>query len=154
MPDVYVIVKRADNLPRTVWSSRKSIHNMARNTSTVYLGFEDEPINEKNRHFVDYTTNKVGGQPVSRMESVDNSTTPNRGANKLEQRECVCVLVCVCVDVYACVDYLSQDMTTNVSRQKGHISFVNSAPVRVQNSDRSHVKPIMPYNKITTHTFI
>lgn len=35
---------------------------MAKNTSTVYLGFEDEPITEKNK--IDFMTNKVGGQPV------------------------------------------------------------------------------------------
>lgn len=38
---------------------------MARNTSTVYLGYEDEQVTDKNKHLIDYTTNKVGGQPVS-----------------------------------------------------------------------------------------
>ncbi|KAG4067032.1 hypothetical protein HA402_000023 [Bradysia odoriphaga] len=37
---------------------------MAKNTSTVYLGFEDEAITEKNKSLVDFMTNKVGGQPV------------------------------------------------------------------------------------------
>lgn len=38
---------------------------MAKNSSTVYLGFEDETINEKNKFFVNFATNKVGGFPVS-----------------------------------------------------------------------------------------
>lgn len=37
---------------------------MAKNTSTVYLGYEDEAITEKNKSLVDFMTNKVGGQPV------------------------------------------------------------------------------------------
>lgn len=37
---------------------------MAKNTSTVYLGFEDECVSDKNKHLMDFTTNKVGGQPV------------------------------------------------------------------------------------------
>lgn len=37
---------------------------MAKNTSTVYLGFEDEAISEKNKSLVDFMTNKVGGPPV------------------------------------------------------------------------------------------
>lgn len=42
-----------------------STKKMAKNTSTVYLGFEDEAITEKNKSLVDFMTNKVGGQPVS-----------------------------------------------------------------------------------------
>lgn len=43
---------------------------MAKNTSTVYLGFEDECVSDKNKHLIDFTTNKVGGQPVSRSETL------------------------------------------------------------------------------------
>lgn len=38
---------------------------MAKNTSLVLLGYEDEQIAEKHIAFVDYTTNKIGGKPVS-----------------------------------------------------------------------------------------
>lgn len=38
---------------------------MAKNKSTVYLGYEDETITDKNKFLADYTTNKIGGQPVS-----------------------------------------------------------------------------------------
>jgi len=31
----------------------------------VLLGFEDELLTDKNRAFVDFTTNKIGGTPVS-----------------------------------------------------------------------------------------
>lgn len=37
---------------------------MAKNSSTVYLGYEDEAVNEKNKFLVNFATNKVGGQPV------------------------------------------------------------------------------------------
>lgn len=38
---------------------------MAKNTSLVLLGYFDEQITEKQITFVDYTTNKIGGKPVS-----------------------------------------------------------------------------------------
>lgn len=53
---------------------------MARNSSTVYLGFEDDAVNEKNKFLVNFATNKVGGQPVSTNETnfrgpISNSVT-------------------------------------------------------------------------------
>lgn len=47
---------------------------MAKNTSTVYLGFEDEAITEKNKSLVDFMTNKVGGQPVSIFHVKNNAS--------------------------------------------------------------------------------
>lgn len=44
---------------------------MARNQCLVLLGFEDDPITEKHRSFVDFTTNKVGGRPVSVSNKAD-----------------------------------------------------------------------------------
>lgn len=38
---------------------------MAKNTSLVYLGYEDEQIADKQTFCVDFTTNKIGGKPVS-----------------------------------------------------------------------------------------
>lgn len=38
---------------------------MAKNTSLVLLGYDDEPISDKQTEFVDFTTNKIGGKPVS-----------------------------------------------------------------------------------------
>lgn len=38
---------------------------MAKNTSLVLLGFEDEVISEKQKGLTDFTTNKIGGKPVS-----------------------------------------------------------------------------------------
>lgn len=38
---------------------------MAKNTSLVLLGYDDEQIAERHIAFVDYTTNKIGGKPVS-----------------------------------------------------------------------------------------
>lgn len=43
---------------------------MARNKCIVYLGYEDDYINEKNKSLVDFTTNKIGGQPVRRKENI------------------------------------------------------------------------------------
>lgn len=37
---------------------------MAKNKCTVLLGYEDDLITEKQKHFIDFTTNKVGGKPV------------------------------------------------------------------------------------------
>lgn len=37
---------------------------MAKNKCIVYLGYEDEHVTDKNRSLIDYTTNKIGGQPV------------------------------------------------------------------------------------------
>lgn len=31
----------------------------------VYLGYEDESVTEKHRTLVNFTTNKIGGKPVS-----------------------------------------------------------------------------------------
>lgn len=39
---------------------------MAKNKCIVYLGYEDENVSDKNRSLVNFTTNKIGGQPVSR----------------------------------------------------------------------------------------
>lgn len=38
---------------------------MAKNIVKVWLGFEDEYITEKNKSHVNFTTNKIGGLPVS-----------------------------------------------------------------------------------------
>jgi hypothetical protein len=35
------------------------------NRTKVYLGYEDEYVTEKNRTLVNFTTNKIGGKPVS-----------------------------------------------------------------------------------------
>lgn len=37
-----------------------------KNRSKVYLGYEDEYVTEKNRSLVGFTTNKIGGKPVSK----------------------------------------------------------------------------------------
>lgn len=42
---------------------------MAKNTSLVLLGYDDEQISEKHISLVDYTTNKIGGKPVSSLQS-------------------------------------------------------------------------------------
>lgn len=43
---------------------------MARDIKTkIYLGYEDEYVTEKHRLFVNYTTNKIGGKPVSQIYS-------------------------------------------------------------------------------------
>lgn len=39
--------------------------NMAKNKSTVYLGYEDEEITAKQAAFLNSCTNKIGGTPVS-----------------------------------------------------------------------------------------
>lgn len=39
---------------------------MAKNSSLVLLGYEDESVNEKQKNFLDFSTNKIGGKPVSR----------------------------------------------------------------------------------------
>lgn len=39
---------------------------MAKNMSLVLLGYDDEQITDKQIPFVDFTTNKIGGKPVSR----------------------------------------------------------------------------------------
>lgn len=36
-----------------------------KNRSKVYLGYEDEFITDKHRSLVNFTTNKIGGKPVS-----------------------------------------------------------------------------------------
>ena len=39
---------------------------MAQDVRTkVYLGYEDEYVTEKHRSLVNFTTNKIGGKPVS-----------------------------------------------------------------------------------------
>jgi hypothetical protein len=38
---------------------------MASKGSKVLLGFEDESITEKHKMHVSFTTNKIGGKPVS-----------------------------------------------------------------------------------------
>lgn len=38
---------------------------MAKNKSTVYLGYEDEEITAKQAAFLNSCTNKIGGTPVS-----------------------------------------------------------------------------------------
>jgi hypothetical protein len=37
---------------------------MAKNKSVVLLGYEDELV-EKHKHFIDFSTNKIGGEAVS-----------------------------------------------------------------------------------------
>lgn len=45
---------------------------MAQNTSLVLLGYDDEQITEKQKSFVDFTTNKIGGKPVCKnIDSAD-----------------------------------------------------------------------------------
>ena len=42
---------------------------MDRDTKTkIYLGYEDEYVTDKHRSFVNYTTNKIGGKPVSKFQ--------------------------------------------------------------------------------------
>jgi hypothetical protein len=53
---------------RSAFSGRSLTHRteMARQIEPyVLLGFEDERVTDKNRQLVDYTTNKIGGTPVS-----------------------------------------------------------------------------------------
>jgi hypothetical protein len=38
---------------------------MAQNNTKVLLGFEDELITEKHKNQINFTTNKIGGKPVS-----------------------------------------------------------------------------------------
>lgn len=39
---------------------------MARNNRTkVYLGYEDDYVTDKHRNLINFTTNKIGGFPVS-----------------------------------------------------------------------------------------
>lgn len=45
---------------------------MAKNTSLVLLGYDDEQISEKHISLVDYTTNKIGGKPVSSLPCIFN----------------------------------------------------------------------------------
>lgn len=42
---------------------------MAKNRSTVFLGFLDEAITTKYQNATDHTTNKLGGNPVSKTRS-------------------------------------------------------------------------------------
>jgi len=37
---------------------------MAKNKSTVYLGYEDEEVTAKQEQFLNSCTNKIGGTPV------------------------------------------------------------------------------------------
>ena len=39
----------------------------------VYLGYDDEYVTEKHRSLVHYTTNKIGGKPVSRFVQYNNN---------------------------------------------------------------------------------
>lgn len=43
---------------------------MAKNTSIIFLGYDDEQITDKQIPFVDFTTNKIGGKPVSSSDCV------------------------------------------------------------------------------------
>lgn len=36
------------------------------NRTRVYLGYEDEYVTDKHRSLLNFTTNKIGGHPVSR----------------------------------------------------------------------------------------
>lgn len=38
---------------------------MAKSTSLVLLGYDDEQMTDKHLSLVDFTTNKIGGKPVS-----------------------------------------------------------------------------------------
>jgi hypothetical protein len=38
---------------------------MAKNVNRVLLGYEDESVTDKYKSLVNFTTNKVGGKPVS-----------------------------------------------------------------------------------------
>ena len=44
---------------------------MAKNKTLTYLGFKDELINESNRKYVNYATNKVGGTAVNIHKAKD-----------------------------------------------------------------------------------
>lgn len=44
----------------------KKNEKMAKNKSTVYLGYEDEEVTAKQAAFLNSCTNKIGGTPVSR----------------------------------------------------------------------------------------
>lgn len=43
---------------------------MARKEGKVYLGYEDEFITENNLTLVNFTVNKIGGQPVSFLKKI------------------------------------------------------------------------------------
>lgn len=45
--------------------ANKKNEKMAKNKSTVYLGYEDEEITAKQAAFLNSCTNKIGGTPVS-----------------------------------------------------------------------------------------
>ena len=40
------------------------------NSSYALLGYEDEYISEKHKNAIDFTTNKIGGKPVSDLTYV------------------------------------------------------------------------------------
>lgn len=42
---------------------------MAQNKGKFYLGYEDDVISEKNQITLNYTTNKIGGLPVSNINT-------------------------------------------------------------------------------------
>jgi hypothetical protein len=41
---------------------------MAKNKSVVLLGYEDEVVTEKHKQFIDFTTNKIGGDAVRKID--------------------------------------------------------------------------------------
>ena len=49
---------------------------MAQNDQKVSLGFEDELITEKYKNQINFTTNKIGGKPVSTAISGNTDLTP------------------------------------------------------------------------------
>lgn len=49
------------------WSCYFKNRVMARKGPKVLLGFEDEYVTEKHKSIVNFTTNKVGGRPVSNV---------------------------------------------------------------------------------------
>lgn len=49
---------------------------MAKSNVIVQLGYEDEIINEKYKDQVNFTTNKLGGQPVSNSRNTQSFIMP------------------------------------------------------------------------------
>lgn len=40
---------------------------MAKQQGKVYLGYEEEPVSEKNQTLLNYNVNKIGGFPVRKL---------------------------------------------------------------------------------------
>jgi hypothetical protein len=51
---------------------------MAKNKSVVLLGYEDEVVTDKHKQFIDFTTNKIGGDAVRKIDFFSfNSEVPS-----------------------------------------------------------------------------